>query len=62
MNKNREVLKIALSFLGKGGAIFRKFCGLPGGAAWCNAFVDYVAYKGGVSSLYFNGKKETYCL
>ena len=61
MNKNKEVLKIALSFLGKGGAIFRKFCGLPGGAAWCNALVDYVANKGGVSSLYFNGKKETYC-
>lgn len=61
MKTNSEVLKIALSYLGNGGSAFRKFCGLQSGAAWCNAFVDYVAYKGGVSKLYFDGKKETYC-
>lgn len=61
MKTNKEVLNIALKYVGQGGATFRKFCGLPSGAAWCNAFVDYIAYKGGVSSLYFNGKKETYC-
>lgn len=61
MKSNKEVLKIARSYLGKGGAIFRKFCNLPAGSAYCNAFVDYIAYKGGVSSLYFNGKKITYC-
>ncbi len=61
MKTNKEVLKLALRHVGQGGAKFRKFCGLPSNAAWCNAFVDYVANEGGVSSLYFNGKKETYC-
>ena len=61
MNTNSEVLKIARKYLGQGGTVFRKFCGLPNGSAWCNAYVDYVAYKGDVSSLYFNGRKETYC-
>lgn len=58
---NNELLKIAQKHLGQGGARFRKFAGLPSGAAWCNAFVDYVANEGGVSKLYFNGKRETYC-
>ena len=58
---NTELLKIAQKHLGQGGAVFRKYCGLPSGAAWCNAFVDYVANEGGVKALYFNGKKETYC-
>lgn len=58
---NTELLKIAEKHLGQGGAVFRKYCGLPSGAAWCNAFVDYIAYEGGVSRLYFNGKKITYC-
>jgi len=58
---NTGLLKIAQKHLGQGGARFRKYAGLPAGAAWCNAFVDYVANEGGVKSLYFNGKKETYC-
>ena len=58
---NSELLKIAQKHLGEGGARFRKFCGLPAGSAWCNAFVDYVANEGGVAQLYFSGKKETYC-
>lgn len=58
---NTELLKIAQKHLGEGGSKFRRFCGLPAGAAWCNAFVDYVANEGGDSSLYFNGKKYTYC-
>ena len=61
MTSNTELLKIAQKHLGQGGATFRKYCGLPSGAAWCNAFVDYVANEGGVKSLYFNGAKETYC-
>ena len=61
MNKNKQLIEIALKHLGEGGAKFRKFCGLPSSAAWCNAFVDYAANEGGVSSLFFNGKKETYC-
>ena len=61
MISNTGLLKIAQKHLGQGGARFRKFAGLPAGAAWCNAFVDYVANEGGVAKLYFNGKKETYC-
>ena len=61
MKTNTELLKLAQSHLGEGGARFRRFCGLPSGSAWCNAFVDYVANEGGVSSLYFNGQKMTYC-
>lgn len=62
MGKNNfELLKIAQKHLGQGGAVFRRFCGLPNGAAWCNAFVCYVANEGGDSSLYFNGSKMTYC-
>ena len=58
---NKELLKIAQKHLGEGSAKFRKFAGLPSGAAWCNAFVDYIANEGKVNKLYFNGKKETYC-
>ena len=58
---NTELLKIAQKHLGEGGAKFRKFCGLPSGAAWCNAFVDYIANEGGDASLFFNGKRPTYC-
>jgi len=61
MKSNKELLKIAQKHLGQGGARFRKFVGLPSGAAWCNAYVDYVANEGGDAKLYFNGKKETYC-
>lgn len=58
---NTGMLKIAQKYLGQGGSKFRKFCGLPAGAAWCNAFVDYVANESGNASLFFNGKKYTYC-
>lgn len=61
MKTRNEVLRIAESHLGDGGAVFRKFAGLPAGASYCNAYVDYVAKEGGVASLYFNSKKETYC-
>jgi lipoprotein-anchoring transpeptidase ErfK/SrfK len=58
---NTELLKIAQKHLGQGGAVFRKYCGLPSGAAWCNAFVTYIFNEGGDSALYCNGKKMTYC-
>lgn len=61
MRSNKDVLKIAQRYLGEDGARFRKFAGLPNGASYCNAYVDYVAYQGDVENLYFNGKKETYC-
>ena len=56
-----NLLKKAQSHVGQNGVRFRKFAGLPAGAAWCNAFVDYIADEGGVSKLYFGGRKETYC-
>lgn len=58
---NTQLLKIAQKYLGQGGSRFRKFCGLPAGAAWCNAFVCYIANEGGDASLFFNGKRYTYC-
>ena len=61
MNKNTEMYNFAKSFLGKGGSIFRSYCGLPSGAAWCNAYVTYIFHKSGNASLYCNGKKQTYC-
>ena len=38
---NTELLKIAQKHLGEGGSKFRRFCGLPAGAAWCNAYFDW---------------------
>lgn len=58
---NTEQLKIAQKYLGQGGATFRKFCGLPSGAAWCDAFVSYIFYEAGNASLFCGGKKQTYC-
>ena len=58
---NKELLAIAQKHLGQGGAVFRKYCGLPSGAAWCNAFVTYIFNEGGDAALYCGGKKQTYC-
>lgn len=58
---NTDLLKLAKKYLGYDGSIFRKFCGLGKGQPYCNAFVSYIADKGGVAKLYFDGKKETYC-
>ena len=61
MMNNKETYNLAKSFLGQGGATFRKYCGLPSGAAWCNAFVTYIFHKSGNADLYCGGKKQTYC-
>ena len=61
MMNNKETYNLAKSFLGQGGATFRKYCGLPSGAAWCNAFVTYIFAKSGNANLYCGGKKQTYC-
>ena len=61
MSTNMEMLAFAKKFLGQGGATFRKYCGLPAGAAYCNAYVTYVFQKSGNSSLFYDGKKVTYC-
>lgn len=58
---NTEQLKIAAKYLGQGGARFRKFCGLPSGAAWCDAYVSYIFNEAGNASLFCGGKKQTYC-
>lgn len=58
---NTEQLKIAQKYLGKGGTTFRKYCGLPSNAAWCDAFVTYIFHEAGNSALFCGGKKQTYC-
>lgn len=58
---NTATYTFAKSFLGKGGATFRSYCGLPSGAAWCDAFVTYIFHKTDNASLFCGGKKQTYC-
>ena len=58
---NFEMLKVAEKYLGQGGSRFRKYCGLPSGSAWCNAFVDYIFNEAGNANLFCGGKKITYC-
>lgn len=61
MGKNNiQLYAFAKSFLGRGGSIFRQFCGLPSNAAWCAAFVSYIFAKGGDASLFYGGKKVVY--
>lgn len=61
MTTNMEMYAFAKKFLGQGGAIFRKYCGLPAGAAYCNAFVTYVFQKTGNGKLFCDNKITTYC-
>ena len=58
---NKETYNYAKTWLGKGGATFRSYCGLPSGAAWCDAFVTFVFHNTGNASLFCGGKKQTYC-
>lgn len=58
---NAEQLAIAKKYLGQGGSRFRKYCGLPSGSAWCDAFVTTIFAEAGNSSLFCNGTKQTYC-
>ena len=58
---NIETYNFAKSFLGQGGSKFRSYCGLPGGAAWCDAYVTYIFHKTDNASLFCGGKKQTYC-
>lgn len=61
MKTAKQQLAIAKKHLGQGGAKFRKYCGLPNGSAWCDAFVTYIFNEAGNASLFCNGKKQTYC-
>ena len=58
---NVETYNYAKQFLGKGGAIFRKYCGLPSGTAYCDAFVTYIFHHTDNAKLFCDGKKQTYC-
>lgn len=58
---NIELLAIARKYLGQGGSRFRKYCGLPSGSAWCDAYVTTIFHEGDESKLYCNGTKQTYC-
>ena len=58
---NTQTYDYAKSFLGKGGSTFRSYCGLPSGAAWCDAYVTYIFHGTDNSKLFCGGKKQTYC-
>ena len=58
---NIEQLAIAKKYLGQGGSHFRKYCGLPAGSAWCDAYVTTIFHEAGNASLFCDGKKQTYC-
>lgn len=58
---NTELLIIARKYLGQGGSRFRKYCGLPSGSAWCDAYVTTIFHEGDDAHLYCNGTKQTYC-
>ena len=58
---NTEQLNIAKKYLGNGGSKFRKFCGLPSGSAWCDAFVTTIFAEAGNANLFCGGTKQTYC-
>ena len=60
MKSNTQQLALAEKHLGEGGAKFRKFCGMSSGP-YCNAFVCYVFNEAGNASLFYGGKKVTYC-
>ena len=57
---NIEQLKILEKYLGQGGAVFRKYCGMRFGA-YCNACVSFIFKEGDNKNLYCKGRKETYC-
>lgn len=61
MKSNTQQLAIARKYLGQGGSKFRKFCGLPAGAAWCDAFVTTIFAEADNKSLFCGGSKQTYC-
>ena len=58
---NTEQLNIAKKYLGQGGSRFRKYCGLPSGSAWCDAFVTTIFAEAGNATLFCGGTKQTYC-
>lgn len=58
---NVELIAIAKKYLGHGGSEFRKYCGLPSGAPYCDAYITTIFAKSDDASLFCNGAKQTYC-
>ena len=58
---NAEQLKIAESYLGSGGSVFRRYCGLGAGQPYCCAYVVTIFAKAGNSPLFCDSRKVTYC-
>lgn len=56
----QEMYNIIKKNVGMGGSKPRAYCGMSGGA-WCNAYVCYAFNQAGLKSLYYGGKKVTYC-
>lgn len=61
MTQNKELYEIAKKYIGTTGREARAYCGLPQGASWCDAYVSFIFYKGGLKDLYCKGTKQTYC-
>ena len=57
MMNNVQLLAVAKKYLGKGGAIFRKYCGLGSGQPYCCAYVTYIFHEG-VTALFFMAEKR----
>lgn len=61
MMSNTQMLALAKKYLGDGGAVFRRYCGLGASDPYCCAFVTYLFHESGNASLFYGGKKVTYC-
>ena len=53
---NTQQLTLAKSYLGDGGSVFRRYCGLRAGEPYCAAYVTTIFARGGNSALFFDGK------
>lgn len=53
---NTQQLTLAKSYLGDGGAVFRKYCGLRASDPYCAAYVTTIFARGGNSALFYGGR------
>ena len=51
MYKGQEIVNLAEKQLGTRGSAAKAYCGLPGGANYCDAFVSWLFYKEGEREL-----------
>lgn len=61
MSNNTAVITEARKYLGQGGATFCKYCGIPVGSPFCDAYVTTIMGKTGNAKLYCDGAKEVNC-